>query len=194
MRDRSLMHERPKVVAPPPEPPPPPPPPKLLRNIAGAAVSVLEAFPGPIAGLLVLGLIVAIAFALTGGDKEPRSSASVASDAINQVGFFRNPERGDKLKTFEMTRPMSEIEVFAFAKATPYTEGAVMLLLFYDAGSRIPRDGVTLAKNFLDAARVLDTPGLSKWHYVYSRELGTGTEHFVDCTKLPTDSLCRINP
>jgi hypothetical protein len=77
----------------------------------------------------------------------------------------------------------------AHAESLPYTQGQVTGAYYYHPGSRIPNDGVTLARDFLAATQVLDTPGLSQYTYAYVRGF-SGQAEFADCDTTPKHDLC----
>jgi hypothetical protein len=117
-------------------------------------------------------------------------SAAIADSNLRQVGYFKGKAK-NRVFTIEMKAPISKSGALKFAKSKPNTPSQVTAVYFYPAGSTIPADGVTLAKNFFQVNSVLyDTQGLSKWRFAYMKYFN-GADSFVDCKESPTNDLCR---
>ena len=108
---------------------------------------------------------------------------------VRQVGYFK--QGSNRIKTYELVQPSTAAAVRAHAEGEFATPGQLFAAYYYDAGSSIPADGVTLANDLIQASDVIyEAPGLSKWRYAFMRAF-TGEVLFVDCTATPRDDLCR---
>lgn len=113
---------------------------------------------------------------------------STRSTEIRQRGFFKD-DRGNRLYTLEIPAGTGASTVQSHASNLTYRAGQAMSAYYYPSGSRLPVDGVTLAKNYFAALAATDTPGLSRYSFVFIRNLN-GTTSFADCTVNPRDALC----
>jgi hypothetical protein len=142
--------------------------------------------------VIVVGFLAIIVFAVIGGLSRNSSGdddySSAATPSISQKGFFQD-DRRNRVFTLEMPPGMTAAQAQAHAQSLPYTQGQVTGAYFYRPGSQMPIDGVTLARNFLVATEVLDTPGLSRYAYAYVRGFN-GNATFADCEANPKDDLC----
>jgi hypothetical protein len=124
-------------------------------------------------------LIVAV-LALAACDQNP----------VEPAGYYKNAA-GVRVFTFELKGSPTEREIREHARNLPYTAGRMTAAYYYVAGSKIPRDGVTLARSVFEVNEVLyEMPGLSPWRYAYMRSLD-GSAEFVDCSVQTGHSLCR---
>lgn len=131
-------------------------------------------------GLIIFGTMI----------NEPRSASGPSSTRANitQRGYFKD-KKGNRLYTLEIGPGIDAADVQAHAMQLTHRGGQVMSAYYYPAGSRMPVDGVTLARDYFSASAALDTPGLSPFAYVFIRNFN-GSTSFVDCRATPSQALC----
>ena len=136
-----------------------------------------------------IGLAIFALPVLLVGCSDSSSTAPSKQSSFRQVGYFKNAS--NRIFTIAYTEGTSESEIRAHAEGLMYTPGKMTAAYFYQEGSMIPADGVTLAQTVFEANEVLyDTPGLSSWRYAYMRSF-KGTTEFVDCEQHPNHALSR---
>lgn len=114
---------------------------------------------------------------------------SVAAD-IRQVGYFKDGAR-NRIFSLAFAPNVGKATIRAHAEGLAFTQGQMMAAYYYPDGSKIPADGLTLAKSVLHATDVLyETRGLSRWRYAFMRDFD-GAVRFVDCQAEPKNDLCR---
>jgi hypothetical protein len=128
---------------------------------------------------------------------EQAESRSAASDAsmtqdvhFEQKGYFANDAR-DRVRTFLMPAGATVESVRAHGSKLTATPGRTTAAYYYEPGSIVPADGVTLAGNIARANRVIyEDQRMSAWRYAFM-VFRTGETSFVDCAATPSHDLCR---
>lgn len=116
------------------------------------------------------------------------TSIVVNKNSFRQVGYFKDSAK-NRIFTIEMKASINKSQAYTFAKNKPYTKGRITVVYFYNKGSVIPADGITMARNIQRVNHVLyDMKGLDPWRYVFMKHRG-GDETFVDCKN--NNALCR---
>lgn len=135
--------------------------------------------------ILVALIVIGAIFGGSGGSDRSESP-------VTQGGYFKSPVN-DRIFTFTYQPSATTSQLRARADSAAYTQGQMTAVYFYPPGATMPRDGVTTAKNLLDANRVLyELAGMSKWDYAYMRDR-KGDVRFIDCKAAPGSDLCRQN-
>ncbi|ACL71502.1 hypothetical protein Tgr7_0404 [Thioalkalivibrio sulfidiphilus HL-EbGr7] len=117
------------------------------------------------------------------------ASVAWASD-FRIKGYFKD-RATNRIFTIEYRGDPGADQARRYAEQRPYAAGQMTAVYFYPAGSRMPVDGITRAKNLFDANRILyDVPGLAAWRYAYMRGFD-GRSQFVDCLESAGHDLCR---
>jgi hypothetical protein len=115
---------------------------------------------------------------------------TACSDGFEQVGYFKD-DGNNRIKTFILPPDASPETVAQHAHRQTATAGSLFAAYYYAPGSRVPADGVTLARNLVAATDVIyEGDGLSGWRFAFMRPRA-GPELFVDCEATPGDDLCR---
>ena len=118
------------------------------------------------------------------------NTLSYPQDGFRQVGYLKDSAK-NRIFTIAFEAGVNKSMIYAFAKNRMSTPGQMTAVYFYPEGSKIPADGITLARSLFHANKVLyDMPKLSKWRYAYMKGFN-GSELFVDCKKTPKNDLCR---
>lgn len=143
-----------------------------------------------VAGLLLLVIATVITGKKTFHDEWSAKSNSVAAEpSIAPKGYFKD-DLGNRLYTFQIARTTTAAQIQADANNLAFTAGHPMSAYYYIEGSQMPIDGVTFAKDYLDAIRVTDTPGLARPAYVFIRDIDGKGSTFTDCLSNPRDPTC----
>ena len=104
-------------------------------------------------------------------------------------GYFK--QNLNRIKTVVMKGEVTKEEALAMGKNTMNTPGRLTAVYFYERGSVVPNDRLTLSRDVFSANDVLyEGSGYSKWRYAYMKAI-TGEEIFVDCEKDSQNALCR---
>jgi hypothetical protein len=149
--------------------------------------------PGNVRWGVVVVVVIVFAIALSSGKPSSQSAASPSGGTnadISQVGYFKSGPR-DRIFTFAFGSATTAGEIRAHAAKLAHTAGHMTAAYYYPAGSRIPADGVTLARDLFQANAVLyDNAAMSSWRYAHMR-FDSGETEFVDCAATPKSDLCR---
>ena len=125
-----------------------------------------------------------------GSSSTATSKSSSAANMFKQVGYFKDA-KNNRVFTVSCKPAATEAQVKSYAKKLSNTIGQMTAAYFYPEGSKIPADGVTMARSSFAATDVIwDTPGLSSWDYVYMMPT-IGEVTFVNCKERPGDDLCK---
>lgn len=120
-------------------------------------------------------------FSPNGGTSDP--------SPFSQTGYFKQSE--NRIVSVTMSGDPGAAAAKRWGRNFAYTPGHFTAVYFFNAGSKVPADGITMAKDVFAANHVLyDVRGLSKWHYAYMHSI-KGIQEFSDCHKDPNSSLCR---
>ena len=149
---------------------------------------------GCLSVILLFALVVIAAYVIGSGssshhdDWRSDSPSTHASD-FTQKGFFKDGV-GNRVYTYEISGSSTAAQVQAHANNLVYTAGHPAAAYYYAAGSRMPIDGVTLAKNFFAASAAIDTPGRARPAYIFVRAIN-GNTSFTDCLSDPRADMCQ---
>lgn len=137
--------------------------------------------------ILVLLWFIVLNYDITGSDS---NNAAKPSQRFEEAGYFKDTSK-NRIFTIKFQPSLSEAEIKDYAKNLMSTSGQMMAAYFYQAGSIIPADGITLAGSIFKAnATLYERPGLSKWQYAYILNFN-GTSSFVNCMQQKDSDLCR---
>lgn len=116
---------------------------------------------------------------------------SAPPSPFHQEGYFRDSLK-NRVYSISMKNEMSKQDIMNDGMTKPFERGQVTAAYYFEPTAVPPRDGLTLAKTFLDANSALyDDKSTSPWRYAFMRSF-TGLEPWVvDCRETPEDGLCR---
>jgi len=108
---------------------------------------------------------------------------------FERIGYFKGNK--DRVFTIKYSGYVTRSKILEYAGKLPYTAGGMTSAYFYKAGSVIPNDGVTLAKNSFSATNIIYyTNGFSSWQYVFMI-FRNGTKKLINCNKRKSSDLCK---
>jgi hypothetical protein len=146
--------------------------------------------------LVVVCALFGLAASLSAYGENPNSiSDDVMPEARTDItlqGYFKDSAR-NRIWTFAYAPGTEVFTIKNHAHQLLKTEGRVSEVYYYPAGSVIPGDELTYARNLRGAHFLLyDTDGPSSWHYAYRLD-EKNRETFVDCETDKISDYCRDN-
>ncbi|MBN4937313.1 hypothetical protein JY409_04555 [Stenotrophomonas maltophilia] len=116
---------------------------------------------------------------------------SVPPSPFREEGYFRDSMK-NRIYSVSMGSTISKDDILKDGMAKPFTVGQVTAAYYFEGSATPPRDGLTLAKTFHDANRVLyEDKSISPWRYAFMRSFTGAEPSVIDCHETPEDGLCR---